>query len=77
MSELILEEPTLGAMEGLELVIDVKGNKRFDLGVLVIPISKMANIPLSSARKIRISDIIDNIGVLIDFLGLSPLIGDD
>ena len=77
ISTLTLEEPTLGALEGLEIVIDKKGNKRFDLGQLIKPISTMAGIPLSSAKKIKVSDIIENAEGLLDFLDLSLLTGDE
>ena len=78
VSTLTLSRPDVGSLEGLEMIIDKHGNKRFDLGMLVGPIARMAGIPPSAAKTITISDLVKHGGELLDFLGLTFLMtGED
>lgn len=77
--ELTLKEPTLGDLEGVEPFHIRAG----DGGTTLIPrvgefpavISRLANIPLSSAKSISVADLMSIGGVIADFFGIAPQIG--
>jgi len=57
LSELELDEPDLGALEGIEITVKGDESVRLNLGDLHKLVSNMAGIPTSSAKKIKIGDL--------------------
>lgn len=57
VSSLTLREPTLGALEDVNLTVVGDGDVKFNLGDLQGLIANMADIPKSSARQISIRDL--------------------
>ena len=57
VSVLEFDEPTLGALDDIEIVVKGDGSVRLNLGDIAKLVSNMAGIPLSSARKIRAGDL--------------------
>ena len=55
--ELTLKEPTLDSIEEVNLTIQSDGSFKIKLGDLLPFIVRSANIPLSSVRKISITDL--------------------
>ncbi|WP_299376026.1 phage tail assembly protein [uncultured Kiloniella sp.] len=51
-----LQEPTLAVLEDVNLVVNSDGEVKINLGNIPKVISGLANIPLSSARKIHLAD---------------------
>ena len=70
LSELTLEEPTLGALDKVHVVADGEGTVRIDLGDVHRLIASMAGIPPTAARGILIKDIAGCLEEMMRFLGL-------
>ena len=71
LTELTLTEVDLGALEGVNLVIDQDGKLQIDLGDLHRLIAGMANIPPSAAKRILIKDALAGKEAIADFFGIS------
>lgn len=54
---LTLKEPTLGALDDVEIAVGGDGQVRLNLGDLHKLIASMADIPPSAAKKIHLSDL--------------------
>jgi hypothetical protein len=57
VSSLDLDEPTLGALDDIEITVKGDGSVRLNLGDLAKLVSNMAGIPPSAAKQIRASDV--------------------
>ena len=76
VNTIVLQEPTLGCIDGLNLDVEICGegddlSRRFRLkpGELIGVVAGMAQIPPSAAKQIRIRDLIKCRGALQDFFG--------
>lgn len=73
LSELTLSEPDLGCLEDVHIKIGGDGDVQLNLGDLHKVVARMANIPPSSAKKIKAGDLPALFGAVSDFLpGLLP-----
>ena len=75
VSSLTLNDPDLGALEGVHVDLGQQGARLY-LGQLPAIIAAMANIPPSSAKKIKMRDLVAIGPEVMDFLGLSQVIGE-
>lgn len=57
IKELQLDEPDLGALDGVEIVVKGDGSVRINLGDLPKLVANMAGIPPSAAKKIKFGDV--------------------
>ena len=69
VSELTLRDPVSGALEGVELTLG-PGGLKIDLGAMLKIVASAADIPLSSARKIPMRDLLANFTGILDFFGV-------
>jgi hypothetical protein len=69
VSELTLNEPDLGGLDGVDLTVSMEGTIKINLGDLHKIIASMAGIPPSAAKKIKISDLKNIAPAVMDFLG--------
>ena len=67
VSELTLNEPTLGMLDGVALRITAEGELNIDLGAIRVLLGKMAGLPPSSAANITIKDALRAKDVIADF----------
>lgn len=67
IKELTLDEPDCGGLDGVEITV-TEGGVKLNLGDMHKVIASMADIPPSSARKIKVSDLAKIIPVVMDFL---------
>ncbi len=75
VSELELREPTLGALEEIEMVIERRAGAlalRLDLGHIARLVSGLCDIPLASAKQIPITDLGAVLNPVMGFLGGLP-----
>jgi len=56
ITELNLQAPTLGALDGIKLKVSGSGTVELDLGDVARLVSGMASIPPSSAKQISVVD---------------------
>lgn len=69
ITELTINEPTLGALENVHISVADDGSIKFNLGDLQGLISNVAGIPLSSVRQISLKDAPKLFEVAKDFFG--------
>jgi|MDSZ01.3.fsa_nt_gb hypothetical protein len=69
VKELTLNEPTLGALDGVDLEISSEGRVKINLGDIAKIVANMADIPPSSAAQISIFDLREIAPAVMDFLG--------
>jgi hypothetical protein len=75
ISELTINEPTIGALEGVELTISFEGTVKIDLAAIPKLIAASADIPPSAAKQIGFSDLPAMVEVVMGFIGGSLEIG--
>ena len=68
VTELTLAEPTLGALDGVHVTISGGESLQVDLGDIPKVLAALANIPVSSARKVSWKDIRVVMEPVMDFL---------
>ncbi len=57
VSDLTLNAPTLGALDGIELSVGPDGTVKFNLGDISKLVANMTGIPPSSAAQISLADV--------------------
>ena len=75
VTELTLGDPDLRVLDDVRLKVDTDGAMDINLGDMHKLIAGMANIPKSSARKIKLRDLKLLVPVIADFLGLAQPTG--
>lgn len=69
LSELILGDPELSALEGIDITIG-GGGLKVDLGNMANLIAGAAGIPVGTARTISLRDLARHFEGIMDFFGL-------
>jgi hypothetical protein len=59
LSKLDLKSPDLGALDSINIEFDTAGKIKINLGDLVPLVANMAGIPPSSAKKIKLVDLVE------------------
>ena len=76
VTELTLSEPTLGALEDIELLVERRADGslglRLDLGMIARLVAGLCAIPVASAKQIRLQDLGEVIQQVMGFFGESP-----
>ena len=75
VDSLDLDEPTLGALDDIEIVVKGDGSVRLNLGDLAKLVSNMSGIPPSSAKQIKVSDVPEIAKAVMGFLPSIRLTG--
>ena len=65
---LTLRDPELRQLKGIKIPT---GGQDFDLGEMPRMVGVVANIPTSSAEQIRVSDLMELFGAVMDFFGVA------
>jgi len=68
ISELELGEPDLGCLDDVEIAVNGSGQVKLNLGDIHKIVASMADIPPSSAKKIKLSDCLAMVGEIQGFL---------
>lgn len=68
LNELELGEPDLGCLDDVEISVNGSGQVKLNLGDIHKIVASMANIPPSSAKKIKLSDCLSMVGDIQGFL---------
>ena len=69
VTELRIDELTVGMLEGIEIRVDQTGAMVWDLGSIARFLSNAAAIPPSAAKRIAVRDLIGAREALQDFFG--------
>ena len=69
VTELRIDELTVGMLEGIEIRVDQTGATIFELGSIARFLSNAAGIPPSAAKRISVRDLIGAREAMQDFFG--------